>query len=398
MAGRDARPRRAWGPSAWSSRTPSERARGSTCSRSPASAGWCWCRSTGPRSRWCGATRGTPPGVPTATTTASPPSTTTPGTTPATPTTTTPRWRSPAPHAADFVTRVRERLREAAQAAPGPLPGGGLVVCAIDTELLGHWWYEGVAWLAAVIEEAAAQGLALVRLDDAPALNEPRPLPAALRDESRASSWGHGGRPLDLVGAGGRGARLRGAGGRARAARGGARGAGGGAARAARAAVQRLGLPDHPRARGQLRPRALRRPPPPARPCAVRRRPRRGRRRPAQHRPRRAHLRPRRALRRLLGRAPQHDQRKARERRQGVVDHHADEGPLGSRQRLDAAVEGVAEVAGVALDLEADRANPRELRTRRPAAPGVVRAELRVARRTGAEQHPARERAGAACD
>jgi 1,4-alpha-glucan branching enzyme len=96
-------------------------------------------------------------------------------------------------HAADFVARVRERLRGAAQAAPGPLPGGGLVVCALDTELLGHWWYEGVAWLAAVVEEAAAQGLQLVRLDDAPALSAPRALPPVLRDEWRPSSWGGGG-------------------------------------------------------------------------------------------------------------------------------------------------------------------------------------------------------------
>ena len=28
-------------------------------------------------------------------------------------------------------------------------------MCAFDTELLGHWWYEGVAWLSAVIDEAA---------------------------------------------------------------------------------------------------------------------------------------------------------------------------------------------------------------------------------------------------
>ena len=94
--------------------------------------------------------------------------------------------------AADFVGRVRSRLEEAAAAAPGPLPGGGLVVCALDTELLGHWWYEGVAWLAAVVEESARQGLELIPLDDAPALQEPRPLPAALA-EARPRSWGHDG-------------------------------------------------------------------------------------------------------------------------------------------------------------------------------------------------------------
>ena len=75
-------------------------------------------------------------------------------------------------HAHDFVGRVRERLE---RDGPG-LPGGGLLVCALDTELLGHWWYEGLAWLGAVVEECARQGLPLVRLDDALERHEPAPL------------------------------------------------------------------------------------------------------------------------------------------------------------------------------------------------------------------------------
>ena len=35
---------------------------------------------------------------------------------------------------------------------------GGLLCCALDTELLGHWWYEGPAWLGAVLEEARGAG------------------------------------------------------------------------------------------------------------------------------------------------------------------------------------------------------------------------------------------------
>jgi 1,4-alpha-glucan branching enzyme len=74
-------------------------------------------------------------------------------------------------HAADFVARTRERLRRDGAG----LPGGGLAVCALDTELLGHWWYEGIAWLEAVVEECSRQGLELVRLDDALEQLEPAP-------------------------------------------------------------------------------------------------------------------------------------------------------------------------------------------------------------------------------
>jgi len=90
-------------------------------------------------------------------------------------------------HAADFVARTKARLADGGAG----LPGGGLVVCALDTELLGHWWYEGVAWLEAVIEESARQELELVALDDALASSEPAELPG--QAEWEASSWGEGG-------------------------------------------------------------------------------------------------------------------------------------------------------------------------------------------------------------
>ena len=90
------------------------------------------------------------------------------------------------------------RTREHAGGLRGPHPrapaprrrwsaGGGLAVCALDTELLGHWWYEGLAWLEAVIDECADQDLELVRLDDALDRFEPAPV-SDTRD--RASSWG----------------------------------------------------------------------------------------------------------------------------------------------------------------------------------------------------------------
>jgi 1,4-alpha-glucan branching enzyme len=99
-------------------------------------------------------------------------------------------------HAAEFVASSLARL-QAARAAPGsPLPGGGLLVCALDTELLGHWWYEGLVWLEEVLEQCSAQGLELLRLDDALERIAPdadagalvaRELPAA---HTRLSSWG----------------------------------------------------------------------------------------------------------------------------------------------------------------------------------------------------------------
>jgi 1,4-alpha-glucan branching enzyme len=90
-------------------------------------------------------------------------------------------------HAADFVARTRARL----SADGRGLPGGGLAVCALDTELLGHWWYEGIDWLAATIDECARQGLELVRLDDALARLEP--LAVSGVEEWGVSTWGEGG-------------------------------------------------------------------------------------------------------------------------------------------------------------------------------------------------------------
>jgi 1,4-alpha-glucan branching enzyme len=98
-------------------------------------------------------------------------------------------------HAADFVARVRERLREAAGGGE-PLPGGGLVVCALDTELLGHWWFEGVWWLQAVLEECTRQEVELIPLDEALARIEGQlevERPDAGVGAWPACSWGSGG-------------------------------------------------------------------------------------------------------------------------------------------------------------------------------------------------------------
>jgi 1,4-alpha-glucan branching enzyme len=80
-----------------------------------------------------------------------------------------------AEHARDFVSRAAERLRD-----------GGLLCCALDTELLGHWWYEGPAWLAAVLEEAWHQGVELVTVSEG--LERVKPVGRPLG----ASTWGAG--------------------------------------------------------------------------------------------------------------------------------------------------------------------------------------------------------------
>jgi 1,4-alpha-glucan branching enzyme len=83
--------------------------------------------------------------------------------------------------AADFVTRVARRVGD-----------GGLCVCALDTELLGHWWHEGPQWLALVVEQAVRSGLEIVHLDDA--LADCDPAPAGEAGE-RVTTWGT---PRDL--------------------------------------------------------------------------------------------------------------------------------------------------------------------------------------------------------
>jgi 1,4-alpha-glucan branching enzyme len=82
--------------------------------------------------------------------------------------------------AGEFLSAVAERLCEFASARGRR----GLLVFAIDTELLGHWWSEGTTWLGEVIEGAAAAGVRLVTVPQA--LAEHQPVERSLR----ASTWG----------------------------------------------------------------------------------------------------------------------------------------------------------------------------------------------------------------
>jgi 1,4-alpha-glucan branching enzyme len=83
-------------------------------------------------------------------------------------------------HAQDFVERVMARADAYRVARGRP----ALVVCALDTELLGHWWYEGPLWLDEVIAQASERGLALTTLPAALERREPAARPLA------ESSWG----------------------------------------------------------------------------------------------------------------------------------------------------------------------------------------------------------------
>jgi 1,4-alpha-glucan branching enzyme len=93
-----------------------------------------------------------------------------------------PAARKAREHAEDFVSRVRARLEEYRAQRGRP----GLVVCALDTELLGHWWHEGPLWLSAVVEQAKSTGLRLSTLPEALSRHEPRPR------RLHESSWGVG--------------------------------------------------------------------------------------------------------------------------------------------------------------------------------------------------------------
>jgi 1,4-alpha-glucan branching enzyme len=86
--------------------------------------------------------------------------------------------------AADFVARVGKRLDALRERHGRP----ALSVAAFDTELFGHWWHEGPAWLAAVLRALPDNDIRVTTLRGALAdpglVGEPVALPE--------SSWGAG--------------------------------------------------------------------------------------------------------------------------------------------------------------------------------------------------------------
>jgi 1,4-alpha-glucan branching enzyme len=86
-------------------------------------------------------------------------------------------------HAADFVDVVARRLHELRERHGRP----AMVVAAYDTELYGHWWSEGPAWLEAVLRALPSAGVRVSTLRgalEAGCVGAPVELPA--------SSWGSG--------------------------------------------------------------------------------------------------------------------------------------------------------------------------------------------------------------
>ncbi len=82
--------------------------------------------------------------------------------------------------AAEFLSAAAARLRDFSESRGRR----GLLVFAIDTELLGHWWSEGVIWLREVLAEAAGAGVRLLTVSEALAEHQPVERPLA------ESTWG----------------------------------------------------------------------------------------------------------------------------------------------------------------------------------------------------------------
>ncbi len=88
-------------------------------------------------------------------------------------------------HAAHFVEVVRERLRRHRQMTGEQ----GVVVAAFDTELFGHWWFEGPQWLYEVLRQLSS-GADVTPITCGEYLGDSPPQRTVRLTES---SWGHGG-------------------------------------------------------------------------------------------------------------------------------------------------------------------------------------------------------------
>ncbi len=89
-------------------------------------------------------------------------------------------------HADHFVNLVRRRLQAYYNSSDGDY---GIIVSAYDTELYGHWWFEGIAWLKEVLRRLSQDDL--VELSNVDRYITAHP-PTESMDVPE-SSWGNGG-------------------------------------------------------------------------------------------------------------------------------------------------------------------------------------------------------------
>ena len=82
----------------------------------------------------------------------------------------------------EFLAATAARLREFSSTRGRR----GLMVFAIDTELLGHWWSEGADWLGEVVARAEAAGVRLLTASEALTEHDGEGTPL------EASTWGEG--------------------------------------------------------------------------------------------------------------------------------------------------------------------------------------------------------------
>jgi len=86
-------------------------------------------------------------------------------------------------HAEHFASLVVDTLREHQEATGRP----GVVVAPFDTELFGHWWFEGPAWLDAVLRNLEG------RVDAVTASSFVTSHPPSTTIRLPEGSWGQGG-------------------------------------------------------------------------------------------------------------------------------------------------------------------------------------------------------------
>ncbi|MCU0314278.1 MAG: DUF1957 domain-containing protein [Solirubrobacteraceae bacterium] len=85
------------------------------------------------------------------------------------------------------LARARADADDFAARCAARIAGGGLCTLAFDTELFGHHWHEGPAFLEAFVAACADRGVPLVGLDDALAEAAAEPWPDGL---DAPTSWG----------------------------------------------------------------------------------------------------------------------------------------------------------------------------------------------------------------